>query len=240
LYGNLRDGSATVDLAGNILEFNPAFQEMLGYLPEEIFHLTYQDITPEKWRSKEAKIIEEQVLVRGFSDIYEKEYQCKDGAILPVEMRTYLIQDEQGHPTGMWAIVRDIRKRKQIEENLIEEKIFSETTIDSLPGVFYLFDEQGRFRKWNENMERATGYSAAEIAGIHPLDLFSGEDKKMIEEKIREVFVRGEAAVEANLVSKDGSRTHRPASHFRWDTIPHRDGDRYHRAPTGRRGPAGE
>ena len=67
--------------------------------------------------------------------------------------------------------------------------------------------QQGRFLRWNENFERATGYSAEEIAGMHPLDLFSGEDKKKIEEKIREVFVKGEAAIEANLVSKDGSQT---------------------------------
>jgi diguanylate cyclase (GGDEF)-like protein/PAS domain S-box-containing protein len=207
LYDRLRDGSASVTLEGRIVEFNPAFQEMLGYAPEEIYRLTSEDITPEKWHPLEAKIIEEQVFPRGYSDIYEKEYRRQDGAVIPVELQTYLVRDAAGYPAGLWAFVRDITHRKQIEANVLNEKILADTTIDSLPGIFYLFDQQGRFLRWNENFERATGYSAEEIAGMHPLDLFSGEDKKKVEERIREVFVTGEAAVEADLVSKDRGQT---------------------------------
>ena len=122
LYDRLRDASVTVNLQGEMVEFNPAFQSMLGYSPEEIRRLTYQDITPEKWRPTEARIIEEQVFPRGYSDIYEKEYRRKDGSVLPVELQTYLVRDEEGHPTGMWAFVRDITHRKQSEENLLKEK----------------------------------------------------------------------------------------------------------------------
>ena len=207
LYGRLRDGSASVTLEGRIVEFNPAFQEMLGYAPEEIYRLKYEDITPEKWHPLEAKIIEEQVVPRGYSDIYEKEYRCQDGAVIPVELQTYLVRDAAGQPAGMWAYVRDITHRKQIEANVLNEKILADTTIDSLPGIFYLFDQQGRFLRWNENFEEATGYSAEEIAGMHPLDLFAGEDKTKVEERIREVFVTGEAALEVDLVSKDGRQT---------------------------------
>jgi PAS domain S-box-containing protein len=207
LYGNLRDGSAVVDMSGNIVEWNPAFQAMLGYPPEELIKLSLRDLTPETWQEQEARIIAEQVLPRGFSRLYEQEYRRRDGSVLPVELQTYLIQEDGEQAGRMWVFARDITGRRQIEDNLLEEKVFSETTIDSLPGVFYLFDEQGKFRRWNKNFERATGYSAKEIAGMHPLDIFSREDQKNIEEKIREVFVTGEAAVEANLVSKDGRQT---------------------------------
>lgn len=47
LYDRLRDASVTVNLKGEMVEFNPAFQSMLGYSPEEIRRLTYQDITPD-------------------------------------------------------------------------------------------------------------------------------------------------------------------------------------------------
>jgi len=207
LYGRLRDGSVSVTLKGRIVEFNPAFQEMLGYAPEEISRLADADITPEKWQPLEAKIIAEQVVPRGYSDIYEKEYRRRDGAVIPVELQTYLVRDAKGHPAGLWAFVRDITLRKQIEAKVLNEKILADTTIGSLPGIFYLFDQQGRFRRWNENFERATGFSAGEIAGMHPLDIVAGEDKTKVEEAIREVFVTGEAAVEAGLVSKDGGQT---------------------------------
>jgi len=120
LYEHLRDGSAAVDMAGRILEFNPAFQELLGYEAQEIFQLTYKDITPEKWHPIEQNILDEQVVKRGFSDPYEKEYIRKDGTAFPVELRTYLIRDRAGNPAGMWAIVRDVTQRRQMEEELLK------------------------------------------------------------------------------------------------------------------------
>jgi PAS domain S-box-containing protein len=206
LFGDLRDGFAVVDMSGNIVEWNPAFQAMLGYPPEELIKLFLRELTPENWQEQQARIMAEQVLPRGYSNLYEQQYRRRDGSLLPVELQIYLVQEDGEQSTNMWIFVRDLTARKQSEENLINERIFSETTIDSMPGVFYLFDEQGRFRRWNKNFEQATGYSAEEMAGMHPLDLFSSEDKKKVEEKIREVFVKGESAVEANLVSKDGNQ----------------------------------
>src|SRR5262245_42167810 len=95
--------------------------------------------------------------------------------------------------------------RKRAEESLIREKSFSDATIDSLPGVFYHYDHNGRFLRWNKNFERVTGYSQEEIAGMHPLDFFSGDDKHLIAERIGEVFSTSEAAAEASFVCKDRS-----------------------------------
>ncbi|MFI5329610.1 MAG: PAS domain S-box protein [Desulfobaccales bacterium] len=207
LYDRLRDASVTVNLKGEMVEFNPAFQSMLGYSPEEIRRLTYRDITPEKWHPTEERIIEEQVFPRGYSDIYEKEYRCKDGSVLPVELQTYLVRDEEGHPAGMWAFVRNITRRKQIEDNLIKEIILSDKTMASLPGIFYLCDQKGRFLRWNENLAKATGYTTEEISAMHPLNFFAEADHPELEEKINEVFVKGEASLETNLLSKDGRQT---------------------------------
>jgi PAS domain S-box-containing protein len=118
LYESLRDGSAAVDLKGHIVECNPAFLAMLGYSFEEISRLTYVNITPPKWQALEARIIKEQVLQQGYSELYEKEYIRKDGSLIPVEICTYLIQDDAGRPRGMWAITRDITERRQAQAAL--------------------------------------------------------------------------------------------------------------------------
>lgn len=120
LYENLRDGSAAVNMEGRIVECNSAFRKMLGYTLEELRQLTNEDITPPQWHAEEAGIINEQVLVRGYSDLYEKEYRRKDGSSFPSEMRTYLMRDELGKPSGMWAFVRDISERKQTEQHRLE------------------------------------------------------------------------------------------------------------------------
>jgi PAS domain S-box-containing protein len=137
----------------------------------------------------------------------EYRWQCADDSYRWFVSQAVLIKDEQGNPKEIIGTWRDISERKQAEEKLLLEKNFSESVINSLPGVFYLFDENGSFLRWNRNMELITGYSGKEISNMSPLDLFVGEERKLIEEKIEEVFVKGESAAEANFVSKDGRKT---------------------------------
>ncbi len=49
-------------------------------------------------------------------------------------------------------LMGEIAQRKQIEERLVKEERFSATVIDSLPGIFYLFDERGHIIKWNKKL----------------------------------------------------------------------------------------
>jgi PAS domain S-box-containing protein len=116
LLENMTDGFVAVNMQGIIREFNHSFQEMVGYEPDELVQLTFKDLTPEIWHSYEDRIVLEQILKRGHSFVYEKEYRKKDGTLIPVELRTFLIRNESGENEGMWAIVRDITHKKKSEE----------------------------------------------------------------------------------------------------------------------------
>ena len=118
LHESMTDAFVTVGKDGRILEFNRAYQEMLGYPPEELRGLTYQELTPPAWHEMEERLVREQILVRGYSDVYEKEYRRKDGSVFPVELSSYLIRDGKGEPSVMWGIARDITDRKRAEEAL--------------------------------------------------------------------------------------------------------------------------
>lgn len=118
LSEGMMDAFVSVDMTGKILQYNDVYRTMLGYEPDELLSKTYLDLTPEKWHLMENNIIKEQVISRGYSDVYEKEYRKKDGTIFPVELRTQLIRDDQGNPCVMWATVRDITERKRVEEAL--------------------------------------------------------------------------------------------------------------------------
>jgi PAS domain S-box-containing protein len=134
LYESMMDAYARVDMRRVILECNSAFENMLQYTEEELRRIDYQKLTPEKWHALEQRGFETQVLTRGYSDIYEKEYIRKDGTVFPVEMRVFLLRDSSGNPQGMWAIVRDITERKRKEEELkdyhghLEEMVRERTT----------------------------------------------------------------------------------------------------------------
>ena len=123
LFVSMRDAYVAIDMAGRIVESNTAYQQLTGYSQDELALYTYPQLTPAKWHGFEAKIVEEQVLVRGYSDIYEKEYRKKDGSVIDVELRTFLFRDTAGHPAGMWAIIRDVTERKCFEKELYQAKI---------------------------------------------------------------------------------------------------------------------
>jgi PAS domain S-box-containing protein len=118
LHAKMMDGFAFIDMNGFIKDANESFQQMVGYSMEELTKLTYTDITPVKWHRHETGEIMQQILNKGYSEIYEKEYRRKDGTILPVELRTILVKNNGGENEGMWAIVRDITRRKLAEDAL--------------------------------------------------------------------------------------------------------------------------
>ncbi|MEX2577450.1 MAG: PAS domain S-box protein [Verrucomicrobiales bacterium] len=84
------------------------------------------------------------------------------------------------------------------------ERNFSDTMIDSMPGILYVYDETGRFIRWNQRFEEVSGYSNEEIARMHPLQFFSLKDRGTIETRMTEVFAEGESSVEAPFLSKSG------------------------------------
>jgi PAS domain S-box-containing protein len=102
-------------------------------------------------------------------------------------------------------LVQEVAERIRAQEQTLNEKHFSETLVNSLPGVFYLFDKASlRFQRWNDNLEKVTGYSATEISGMSPLDLFDELDRPRVAQRIGEVFEAGHSDVEANFLTKDG------------------------------------
>ncbi len=102
--------------------------------------------------------------------------------------------------------VRD-EARRQAERTLRSEKRFSDTMIESMPGIVYFYDASGRFLRWNRNFETVTGYGSEEISRMHPLDFFTGEDKVRVAQRIAEVFAKGGSSIEAAFVAKDGTAT---------------------------------
>jgi PAS domain S-box-containing protein len=130
LHQSMWDAFVSVDMTGRILECNDAYCQMLGYEQEELLKLTYMDLTPDRWHAFEARIIDEEILPLGHSPVYEKEYRRKDGTVLPVELRTNLIRDDDGQPATMWAIVRDITERKRAQKELFEANRRLEQRVD--------------------------------------------------------------------------------------------------------------
>ena len=170
LFDTMMDGLVVVDMAGTLQEFNETYRKMLGYAADELRTKTYAELTPERWHAEEAKVVAEQILPRGYSDVYEKEYRRKDGSVFPVELRTFLLREE-GRPSAMWAIVRDVTERKRSEltnkhlyEEVQREKDLLSALLESMGEEVWFADNRGRFVLANPSALTQFGLNA--VGGV--------------------------------------------------------------------------
>jgi len=198
-------GVYRTSIDGRLLDCNNAFVRIYGYESrEEILQRSAVDfhVSPEARQQFISSLQAGGMLLD-----FESQGRRKDGSLVWLLENAVLVPGEEGGLTEIEGTLVDITGRKRAEETVMQERDLTQATIDSLPGLFYLFDDQGRFLRWNKNLEEVSGYSAREIARMSPLDFFSGPDKKTVEDAIQKVFLTGQSSVEADFLSRDQTRT---------------------------------
>ncbi len=115
LYESLHDAVVTIDMDGQLIEWNAVFRDLLGYADEDLPRLTMDNLTPGNRHGVPPAIMAEQVLVRGYSEVFEIDFFRKDGLTFPAEVKTFLLRYDAGETAGMWCLVRDISERKRLE-----------------------------------------------------------------------------------------------------------------------------
>ncbi len=190
LYESMTDAMVKVDMTGRIIDSNPAYQELTGYSAAELANLTYQELTPPRWHDLEARLIAGQILPTGSSEPYQKEYRRKDGTLVPIELRTFLLRDDQGQPAAMWAIIRDISERKQAEERMRNLNAYNRTLIEASLDPLATINAVGKIADVNAAMELVTGCPRQEMIGTNFSDYFSAPQQA--EAGYRQVFEDGQ------------------------------------------------
>ena len=192
LHETMRDAFALIDLRGNICECNSAFVTMLGYPEAELKAMTYFDLTPALWHEAERHILEEQVLVRGFSEMYEKEYRKKDGTVFPVELCAFLIRNEAGDPWQIGAIVRDLSERKRNEANIRSSEERLHLALQGARGGAWDWDLKTGLAWWSPEMYDLWGVDPNTSMNLKTsLDVVSPLDRDRLIATTREAVATG-------------------------------------------------
>ncbi|MFZ5756561.1 MAG: ATP-binding protein [Pseudomonadota bacterium] len=125
LFETSSDGLAIFDLDGRLLTANPAYLHMIGHNLDTARGLPAERITPADWLEKERLIIEQQVLTRGYSDVYEKECMHADGHRVAASIRSWVVRGDQGEAQFLTSIVRDISREKRLaaEQEQLERRL---------------------------------------------------------------------------------------------------------------------
>ena len=148
-------GYATID--GTILLINRAFSELTGFSREELLRMNVRDLVPEQHKKRRDHVVA-QVLQTGEPIEYEIEYLRKNGSQVPVLITVFSVKREDGKPTGLAAIVRDLTERKHAEEQF-------RLVVESSPNGLLMVDEQGAIRMVNRQIDQLFGYERAELIG---------------------------------------------------------------------------
>jgi two-component system sensor histidine kinase/response regulator len=98
-------------------------------------------------------------------------------------------------------------KRKRAGPSGQQERDFSRSIVESLPGIFYVIDADAQLVRWNKSFQDVSGYSAEELFRMSVLDFFKEPDKSHIAERMLQVFSEGQAVAEAFFMAKDQTAT---------------------------------
>ena len=183
---------------------NKPYAERFGLRPQDIVGRPIRDVLGEEAYANIEPYVD--AALRGERREFEMELACREIGAHYVWGACEPEFDEVGQVTGFVTTVLDITDCKQFEKRISIEKRFSDLIINSLPGIFYLIDDRGRFLRWNKHIEEVSEYSDEEISKMSPLDFVGEADKPMIAERIRQVFRKGEATAEVDLVTKSGGK----------------------------------
>jgi len=185
-------------------------KSLLGYEPGELIGTHgYKYVHPEDLQT--VKESHQKILNSSQTNTVAYRFETKSGGYRWVETTTRTIREaESGDIIEIQSATRDISERKKYEHELKQERDFISTAIESLPGLFYMIDEDQNYVLWNKNLEDKFGYSASEIKQMHPLDFYREEDYELITSKIQQAFEEGEAEVEIDIHDKQG----RPARYY--------------------------
>lgn len=211
----------SVTTQGIIVGFSRGAERMLGYSAGEIVGkktpLVFHDPKEVEDRGRELgkmlgyPVTGFQVFIAGIraSSVDEREwtYIRKEGTRFTVNLAISELRDNAGSLRGYLGAAIDVSQRKAADNALRQEKHFFDQLINSLPGIFYLYDSNLNLCRWNRNHETLLGYSGDDIKGRFLGDWHATkEGRDLAVTASRRIIEQGLAldAVEGSLRHKNG------------------------------------
>ncbi|MBE7413001.1 MAG: PAS domain S-box protein [Leptospiraceae bacterium] len=198
-----------LDRDGIVTTINKQGCAILGYPEEEILgEFWFQKFLPKPDEMEKIYPLFLEFMSSGKEiqmEYFENQIVNSSGEIRLIAWHNIVLRDEKKNIIGILCSGEDITNRKKIEEEIVKAKNFSESIIASLPGIFYVIDQNGKFLRVNNQFLNITGYTEEEVDLMHPLDFFTNSEKQLLTERIQEVFEKGKSNVEANMLLKNGN-----------------------------------
>lgn len=180
------------------LMFECSSKEIIGHSPFE-FSPPFQ---PDGGESRLKGLEKINEVLAGEGQIFEWVFKRLDGSLIDcvVNLNRVYLQGEW----LIWAIVRDISKRKRAESDLKESIYKFQTLFEESRDAIYISTREGKFVEVNPAMVEMLGYERRELLGMAVREIYAHtDDRKKFRETIEKIgFVRD---YEIKLKRKDHS-----------------------------------
>ncbi|AGK60383.1 PAS domain S-box [Archaeoglobus sulfaticallidus PM70-1] len=187
------DAIVSLDLDSRIVSWNKGAEMMFGYKESEVIGKPLATLMPEEnWDS--CRVNFKKAIFEGYARDIETVRITKDGRRILVDQTLTTIYDSNGEHMGFVAIMRDITKRKEAEEELkrayrqLEEKtqelLKSQKELEYLANILensndaiYSVNLDGVITSWNKTAEKLFGWTKKEALGM-PADVLLPDEIK--------------------------------------------------------------
>lgn len=135
-------GMALVAPAGAWINVNKSFCSIVGYTEEELYSMTFQDITHPEDLEADLEYVKQ--MLAGTINTYkmEKRYYHKDRHIVDVLLSVSMVHNMDGTPAFFISQIQDITRNKQLEAELV--RIATEDTLTKVNNRRYFFESATR------------------------------------------------------------------------------------------------
>jgi PAS domain S-box-containing protein len=202
------DGIITMNLDGIITSVNPALLSATGYSESEIITKHFTEV-PWGIIDEEKPRFLELFMRLAQGEVHEKvefHYEDKGGVPHWAEAGVAL-QTTDGKPVGIYAIIRDVTKRKQMEEALREsEEKYRRQFDEALDAIFLADAETGILLDCNRAAAELVAREKSELIGkhqriLHPPEEITGEFSTSFKQHLKE---NEGQVLETHIITKNG------------------------------------
>ncbi len=201
-----------LDPEGKIASWNTGAERITGWSAKEVigkhFSLFYTSQLAGKGEPQQAL---ETAKTEGYFEA-EIQHVHKDGTWFWADIAITALRAENGQLRGFAKIIRDITKRKQAEEAILQAKEEWERTFDCIPDLIAVLDTQQHILRANHAMAERLGLTAGQCVGqycymcVHGLNYRPGfcpfpltvADSKQHEAEVSEPKLGGDFLVSTN------------------------------------------
>ncbi len=207
------DGLFDWNLETNDIYYSTAWKKMIGYEDHELANdFSVWEKTTEPEDVKKSWELQQKLISKEIDRfVLEFKMKHKDGHWVDILSRAGAIFNDSGKAIRIVGTHTDITERKQAEEEVKQEQSLRKTIVDSIPGTFYVLDENGLYLSWNAyQRDEIVGKPENLVAETNAADTIHPDDRAIIQSKIANVLINGiDEIVESRVLLRGG-----PA--FRW------------------------